>query len=104
MPEGPASRLSGKVLMTKEDARRIRKLDFIPGGKPVDINTLRFRRTDSTEILHCCRQTSDDDIQSGPIYCGDIAEYVAPTEGGAVALCERHSPPNHLLVEPKLSF
>ncbi len=98
MLQGLLRRLQGKVQMTKEDARRIRKPDFIPGGKRVDLNTLHFRRTGSTEILRCCRQTSHD-IQSGPIYCGDIAEYVAPTAGGAVALCERHAPPNHLLAE-----
>lgn len=91
------NRLHGKMQTTKEDARGIREPDFIPGGRYVDIDILCFRRTGSSEIFRCCRQT-DSDIQSGPFYCGDIAEYVAPTEGGTVALCERYAPPNHLLM------
>ena len=103
MLKGQLNRLLDGMQMTKEDARRIKEPDFIPDGKSVDINTLRFRRTGSTEILRCCCQTSYD-IQSGPIYCGGIAEYIAPTKGGAVALCEHHSPSNRLLMEPTFNF
>jgi len=88
--------------MTKDDAKKLRG-GFIPGVKPVDINTLVFRRTGNSEITRCCQPTSRDP-QSGLIYCGDIAEYIAPSQGGYVALCERHRPPNKLLQQPALSL
>jgi len=84
--------------LTKERAKQLQR-DFIPGGKAVNIRTLRFRRTESDEEVHqCCRQTSYD-IQSGPIYCGKIAEYIADTADGHVALCEVHPPPRDLVDE-----
>lgn len=84
-------------MFTKEAARRLQR-DFIPGGKSVDISTLRFRKTDDHEIYQCCRKVSHD-LQSGPIYCGDIAEYFATTTDGYTCLCQRHKPPQHLIDE-----
>ena len=77
--------------LTKEEARQIRRGDYIPKGPSVDITTLRFRHTKSNEVYQCCKQTSRDP-QSGPIYCGDIADYVAETKSGYVALCGGHPP------------
>lgn len=82
-------------MLTKATAAKLRG-DFIPGGKMVDINILRFRRTNDTEVFRCCRQTQND-LQSGPIFCGDIAEFIARTADGIAALCERHAPPKHLV-------
>ena len=81
--------------LTKDDARRLRR-DFIPSGGPVDINTLKFERTIAHEIYQCCKPVSYDP-QSGPIYCGDICEYIAHTKNGVVTFCERHPPPAHTL-------
>ena len=81
--------------LTKEKAKQLLKGDFIPGGKEVDITNLDFRETREDEVYQCCRQTGYD-LQSGPLYCGNVAEYVAFTDGGLVALCgnqRRHFPP-----------
>ena len=83
------------MALSKEQAKQLQR-DFIPGGGPVDINTLRFRHTLSDEIYQCCKKTGNDP-QSGPIYCGDVAEYIARTENGLVACCERHPPPRRLI-------
>jgi len=85
-------------MLTKDQARKLRG-DYIPTGKPVDIRTLRFRKTKDHEILLCCRPTSND-IQSGPIYCGDVSEFVAENDEGYVALCMRHKPPANLILPP----
>jgi hypothetical protein len=71
--------------------------DYIPNGEEVDeesAKNLRFRRVREDEIYQCCCQTSRD-IQSGPIYCGKLADYVAETvdsEGiyAVVAVCKKH--------------
>jgi hypothetical protein len=75
--------------LTKEEAKRLRR-DFVPDGERVDIRTLKFRRTGAGEVFQCCAQ-SGHDVQSGPIYCGDVAEYVALTERGVVGLCQGHA-------------
>jgi hypothetical protein len=83
-------------MFTKSDAAKLQG-DFIPGGKRVRLDSLLFRKTTDYEIYRCCQQSAYD-IQSGPIYCGDIAEYIAPIEDkGKVALCERHRPPKNLI-------
>jgi hypothetical protein len=80
--------------MDKSEAKQLQR-DFIPTGKRVDIHTLEFRRTHPDEIYQCCVQTGSDYPQSGAIYCGRVAEYIAFTPGGSVAMCgERgHIPP-----------
>lgn len=84
--------------MTKTEARALKRAfaDYVPrGGKPLtqdQIGKLVFRATLEHEIYHCGTQTGDD-IQSGPYYCGDIADFVAPAPvpgGGVVALCGKH--------------
>ncbi len=59
----------------------------------VDLTQLKFKRTLENEVYRCCMQVGYD-WQSGPIYCGDIAEYVSPSVEGNLryiaALCERH--------------
>ena len=88
------------MLLTKDCAKTVRG-EFIPGGKLVDISNLKFRKTKVYEVYRCCRRTGLDP-QSGPFFCGDIAEFVAPVkEGGVVALCERHKPPSHLIIDEK---
>lgn len=81
--------------MTKTEARNLLKGDYIPNGKRVDsevMRTLQFRRTFEHEVYRCGRST-DYDPQSGPIYCGGLAEFIAVTDNGVVALCQRHAPP-----------
>ncbi len=68
------------MFLAKEQAKGLQR-DFIPNGGRIDIRTLRFRHTKPDEVYQCCRQVSHDP-QSGPIYCGDVAEYNAPVNGG----------------------
>lgn len=87
-------------MLTKTDAKQLQS-DYIPGGTPVDVRKLKFRRTQEWEVLQCCAQTSVDP-QSGPIYCGAVAEFVSEeVNGGAVAFCGRrgHKPPPGTLEE-----
>ena len=84
--------------MTKTEAKNLLKGDFIPGGSTVSLDELRqleFRETTENEVYQCCAQTGTD-IQSGPGYCGDIAEFVAFFDDGEViAMCGKrgHTPP-----------
>lgn len=82
--------------MTKTQAAGLLKRDYIPNGKPVDCSKLTFRRTGEHEVYQCCHQVGYD-VQSGPLYCGDIAEWISEviTEGGrgVIALCKRDAPP-----------
>jgi hypothetical protein len=77
-------------MVTKEEAKALRKRDFIPNGERVDIRTLTFRETGEYEVYQCCFPTGNDP-QSGPFYCGDIADFTADVDGGGVvAVCQRH--------------
>lgn len=80
--------------LSKQEAKGLIREDFIPGGPRIcDVSKLRFRRTREDEVYQCCLKTSDDP-QSGPIFCGEIAEYLAQVGNvGIVCLCERHRPP-----------
>jgi len=86
------------MTMTKTEAKNLLKRDFIPGGKNVssdELKQLEFRRTTENEVFQCCVQTGRD-VQSGPGYCGDIAEFVAFFDDGRmVAMCGKrgHTPP-----------
>lgn len=76
-------------MLTKTEAKKVMTGDYIPNGKPVDIQDLTFRRTLEFEVYRCGRQTGYDP-QSGPIFCGDLAEWLAKVDNGVVCLCERH--------------
>lgn len=84
--------------MLKDAAKQLQR-DWIPDGvrnkaPAVDIHDKQFRHTSQYEVYRCCRQ-SNYDPQSGPIYCGRVAEYITVEllEGGyVVALCENHKP------------
>lgn len=80
-------------MITKTDARKLvdKLRDYIPGGKKPVSNpqTLQWRPTTELEIHHCGVQTGRD-IQSGPYFCGAIADFVAEVPEGTVAVCEKH--------------
>ena len=82
-------------MLTKTDARQLLKnlRDYIPKGKTLtrdQITQLVFRETSEFEIYHCGTRTGID-YQSGPYYCGAIADFVASApDGGIVAICGRH--------------
>ena len=81
-------------MLTKTEARTLQKnlRDYIPGGKALSrdqVEQLVFRETTEVEIYHCCRQTGDD-LQSGPGFCGALADFIAPVPNGLVALCGPH--------------
>lgn len=75
--------------LTKQAAKKLLEGNFVPSGESVDIDTLNFRRTTESEVFQCCQHTGRDP-QSGPFYCGDIAELVAFVEKGYVGICEQH--------------
>lgn len=85
------------VQLTKEIAKSLQEKDFIPRGKPISRESLSFRRTTENEVYRCCAHVGND-LQSGPMFCGKIAEFVAFTESGEkgyVGLCgtRGHVPP-----------
>lgn len=78
--------------MTKEAVRKLQKGDFIPNGARLtekDLQELKFRKTHRTEIQRCAMAIGNDS-QSGLLYCGDVADYVAKTKTGILCLCEKH--------------
>lgn len=80
-------------LSSKDRAERLQH-EFIPRGEAVELGKLSFGFTLDDEIYRCCVQTSRDP-QSGPIYCGAVAEFVALIEHDYVGLCGKrgHVPP-----------
>ncbi len=80
-------------MITKTEARALleKTRDYIPGGKqPVpEPRALPWRPTTELEIHHCGVRTGDD-IQSGPYYCGAIADFVATVPNGLAAVCKKH--------------
>jgi hypothetical protein len=64
--------------------------DYIPGGKPVDASRLIFRPTSNAGDVHLCGVQTGTDIQSGPFFCGKVADWIAQTASGVVAICEGH--------------
>lgn len=84
--------------LTKEMAKGLKE-PFMPNGNWVEIRELTFRKTNPNEVFRCCVQTGFDP-QSGPFFCGEIAELVADVIKdnvmiGKVALCNHrgHKPP-----------
>ena len=68
--------------------------DFIPGGKEISPKGLNYRPTTEYEIYRCCAQT-ENDPQSGPLFCGKLADYTSEViENGKligyVAVCNKH--------------
>jgi hypothetical protein len=78
--------------MNKLEAKALveKMRDYIPGGKPVDPSRLIFRPTSNTGAVHLCGVRTGEDIQSGPYYCGKVADWFATTADGTVAICDRH--------------
>ncbi len=78
-------------MTTKTEARKLQG-SFTPEGRMLsedEVKRLQFRLTKENEVLRCVCSTGIDP-QSGPLFCGDVADYVAVTDGGHVALCEHH--------------
>lgn len=81
----------GAKVVTKDFVRKMEGgLDFIPRGEFVAIDSLEFRPTNNLELFQCCQQTGNDP-QSGPYYCGKVAELVAGNRNKYVGLCQRHA-------------
>lgn len=99
--------------LTKTIARSFLKRDWIPKGQTINFRRVClafkdkeemyyffigkiekeeppifiFRETEESEVLRCCCSSHADWPQSGPIFCGEIADYVAETYTGFVAVC-----------------
>jgi len=97
------------MILTKEKARELVNGDFVPNGKElVDARTLKFRKTKEHEVCRCHARVGYDP-QSGPLYCGNIAEFVSETKEvkedvviiKRVALCGRgwHKPLKGTIIE-----
>ena len=56
-----------------------------------EFKKLKFRKTNEDEIFWCGVKIAEDS-QSGPIYCGEVAEYIALTESIAACSCKKHPP------------
>lgn len=79
--------------MLKELAKQLQE-PFTPKGPsiaPEDLTT--WRVTGPHDVYRCCRMIGHD-VQSGPMHCGDIADFVADgTEKGYhLAYCRYHVP------------
>jgi hypothetical protein len=79
------------MYMTKEDAKERLARDFMPNGKRIDdISSLKFVETGPFEIYRCCCRIGSDP-QSGPFYCGDVADFKAFVgDGSMVSVCQKH--------------
>lgn len=79
----------------KQLAKKVREGDYIPGGERVrSMDDFEFRETTDDEVFRCGTSICSDP-QSGPIFCGDVADYIGIHKGDpnkAVALCRRHTP------------
>jgi len=73
----------------EDTVERMTRPDYIPGGKSVSkVKDLR----PSDPGARCCCQTSYD-IQSGPIFCGEPADWMADAadgQQGTAAVCNGH--------------
>jgi hypothetical protein len=80
--------------MLKSEAQALveRMRDYIPKGRSVDVSKLLFRRAHDHEI-HLCGVRTGRDIQSGPYYCGALADWLAQAEGDGqlAAVCDKHA-------------
>ena len=73
----------------EDTVERMTKPDYIPGGKSVS-KVKNLRPADPG--ARCCCQTSYD-IQSGPIFCGEPADWMADDANCSnrdTAVCNRH--------------
>lgn len=85
--------------MRKEEAKKLKRGDYIPPGPREriyfeELKNWSFRETGEFEILQC-NQPVGSDIQSGPIYCGEIVDYVfmSSDRKWRSELCKRHAAP-----------
>lgn len=79
-------------MSVKELAKSLQK-DYIPKGRKLSTeeqDSLMFRPTKVDEVYQCVCPTSYDP-QSGRIYCGQVADFIASVTGGIVPVCKRHS-------------
>ncbi len=75
---------------------------FVPNGRMLtkeELKIIKYRRTKNDEIYRCGAIVGDDWPQSGPIYCGRVADWISEIEDGKLCLCERHKPPKHQRTE-----
>ncbi len=75
---------------------KVMSSDFVPDGTVMSFDKIHkegiaFRKLSRDEVWRCCRMTSED-IQSGPIYCGKMAQLLgALPDSTFIALCDAHA-------------
>ena len=78
--------------VTRQEAKQLQR-DYIPNGSRVDEETVRclvYRALTEGEI-HRCGWSDSYDPQSGPIFCGQVADWMAPVANGeTLYLCAYH--------------
>ena len=87
--------LISDVAAVEDAVERMTKPDFIPGGGYSN----KYKNLRPAEPgMRCCCQTAND-IQSGPIFCGDPADWMADADDAngpnsdrdrATAVCDHH--------------
>lgn len=66
--------------------------DYIPTGKRCSYTEMMASEPAPVPEYSRCGRHVSDDIQSGPIYCGEWAKYAAVNDTGMFTWCERHVP------------
>ena len=67
--------------------------DYVPKGRivtPDEVRKAPWREVEDGEICYCHQRVAND-IQSGPIYCGDLADFTADfPDNHCLSFCARH--------------
>lgn len=92
-----ARRLRAAVLggADDHDVSKFLEGDYIPGGAKLDNLDRLYGRQPATGLERCGVQTGDD-LQSGPMYCGDLAVATYRLDGipgACLCVCKRHDAP-----------
>lgn len=68
--------------------------DFVPDGTSefiIERGKTDWKELSEDQVHRCCTQTSYD-VQSGPIYCGNIADYFTIVGNDEiVTVCKKHA-------------
>jgi hypothetical protein len=83
-----------------EEIEEMTHPDFIPGGGQVYLKDCK-NWYPAEPGMRCGQQTGDD-IQSGPIFCGDPAHVFCYTDDHTICcLCERHAKRDDIKAAPQ---
>jgi len=88
---GIASRSSGERSTINKAFAKSLQGDYAPGGTPVATDECTHWRMIGDNEVERCGRLIGYDVQSGPVYCGDVADFGATAPNGEpVFICARH--------------